>query len=117
MKNYLLSVITPQAAPPPADVLDGIMRNVYALEDEMKAQGAWVFSGGLDFPARASVARKHGDDVLWTDGPFVEAKEYLGGFTIVQSPDDEAAREWGRRMALIIGLPIEVRPFVSGAQD
>jgi hypothetical protein len=117
MKNYMLSVITPQTAPPPADVLDDIMRNVYALEDEMKAQGAWVFSGGLDFPARASVARKHGDDVLWTDGPFVEAKEYLGGFTIVQSPDDETAREWGRRMALIIGLPIEVRPFVSGVQD
>jgi hypothetical protein len=117
MKQYLLSVITPQTTPPPPDVLDGIMRDLSALRDEMKAHGAWVFSGGLDSPARASVARKHGDEVLWTDGPFVEAKEYLGGFTIVQSPDDDAARGWGRRMALAIGLPIEVRPFVSDPQD
>jgi len=49
--------------------------------------------------------------VLLTDGPFIEAKEYLGGFTIIRADDLDEALRWGRRTAATIGLPIEVRPF------
>ena len=52
-----------------------------------------------------------GGDVLTTDGPFVEGKEHIGGFLIVKAPDLDAALEWGRRLARVITLPIEVRPF------
>src|SRR5882724_2375898 len=117
MKNYLLSVYQPEGTPPPPDVLEKIMQEVGTLRDEMKAAGAWVFSGGLNAPSTATVLRFNGGDVLITDGPFAEGKEYLGGFTIVKAPDLDAALEWGRRLARVVTLPIEVRPFVDEAGD
>jgi len=56
-------------------------------------------------------------DVLITDGPYAEGKEYLGGFTIVRAPDLDSALEWGRRLARVVTLPIEVRPFADEAGD
>jgi len=117
MKNYLLSVYQPEGTPPPADVLEKIMQELETLRDEMKAAGAWVFSGGLNAPGTATVLRFDGRDVLVTDGPFAEGKEYLGGFTIVRAADLDAALEWGRRLARVVTLPIEVRPFVDEAGD
>ena len=81
MKTYLLSVYQPEGTPPPPDVLEKIMAELGTLRDEMKAAGAWVFSGGLNSPGTATVLRFDGGDVLMTDGPFAEGKEYLGGFT------------------------------------
>ena len=72
------------------------------MRDQMKAAGAWVFSGGLNAPSTATVLRLDGGDVLMTDGPFAEGKEYLGGFTIIKAPDLDAALEWGRRLARVI---------------
>ena len=92
MKNYLLSVYQPEGTPPPPDALEKIMAELGTLRDEMKATGAWVFSGGLNAPSTATVLRYHGGDVLMTDGPFTEGKEYLGGFTIVKAPDLDSAR-------------------------
>jgi hypothetical protein len=83
----------------------------------MKAAGVWVFSGGLNAPSTATVLRFDGSDVLMTDGPFAEGKEYLGGFTIVRAPDLDSALEWGRRLARVVTLPIEVRPFADGTGD
>jgi hypothetical protein len=117
MKNYLLSVYQPEGTPPPADVLEKIMQELGTLRDEMKAAGAWVFSGGLNAPSTATVLRFDGSDVLLTDGPFAEGKEYLGGFTIVRAPDLDSALEWGRRLARVVTLPIEVRPFADGTGD
>jgi len=117
MKNYLLSVYQPEGTPPPADVLEKIMAELGALRDEMRAAGAWVFSGGLNAPSTATVLRSDRGDVLMTDGPFAEGKEYLGGFTIVRAPDLDSALEWGRRLAQVVTLPIEVRPFVDEAGD
>ncbi len=112
MKQYLLSVITPSGgSPPPPEVLGPIMQNVAALDRELKDAGAWVFSGGLSHPTTATVLRPSGDEILATDGPFTEGKEYLGGFSIVRAPDLDAALEWGRRLARATTLPIEVRPF------
>jgi hypothetical protein len=118
MKQYLLSVIQPAGVqPPPPEVLDPIMRNVEALHQELKAAGAWVFAGGLDAPSTATVVRVRDGEVLLTDGPFVEGKEYVGGFSIVQAPDLDAALEWGRKAAAATTLPIEVRPFFGTFQD
>jgi hypothetical protein len=112
MSNYLLSVMQPFAeGTPPPDNIDEIMANVEALNAEMKTAGAWVFSGGLHGPSTATVLRAQGDEVVMTDGPFAEGKEHLGGFTIVEAPDLDAALEWGRKLARATTLPIEVRPF------
>ena len=112
MKHYLLSVYQPDGPPPEPAVLDPIMRDIAAVEQEMKDAGVWVFSGGLHAPSTATVVQRKDDEVLTTDGPYVEGKEHLGGFTIVQAPDLDAALEWGRKLAVAIrSLPIEVRPF------
>jgi hypothetical protein len=118
MKQYLLSVYQPAEGPIPApEVLEGIMRNVAALREEMKTAGVWVFSGGLHAPATATVVRLKDREVLTTDGPFVEGKEYLGGFTILRANDLDSALEWGRKLARATTLPIEVRPFYEHCAD
>ena len=111
MPNYLLSVYQPEGDTPHQEDLDVIMANVAALNQDMRDAGVWVFSGGLEAPSTATVLARSGDDVLVTDGPFVELKEYLGGFTIIDVDDLDAALHWGRRTTETIGLPIEVRPF------
>jgi hypothetical protein len=117
MKQYLLSVYQPDGPPPEAEVLDPIMADIGAVEQEMKDAGVWVFSGGLHAPSTATVLQRKDDEVLTTDGPYVEGKEHLGGFTIVEAPDLDAALEWGSKLARAIRwLPIEVRPF-QGADD
>ena len=111
MKQYLLSVYEPEGDPPPPDELNAIMQRVHALQAELKAAGVWVFSGGLHPPSTATVVRVKDGDVITTDGPYVEGKEHIGGFTIIEAPDLDAALEWGRKAARAITLPIEVRPF------
>lgn len=114
MKRYLLSIYQPDGPIPEPEVLDKIMTELNALNDEMRAAGAWVFSGGLHPPSSATVLRAGGTgEVLVTDGPYVEGKEHLGGFTIIEAPDLDAALAWGKRLAEITTLPIEVRPFQS----
>jgi hypothetical protein len=115
MKHYLLSVMQPEGTPPPPEVLEGIMRDVEAFNQELRDAGAWVFSAGLDSPSTATVLRVKDRDVLMTDGPFTEGKEYLGGLSIIKAPDLDAALEWGRKCARATTLPIEVRPFVGEA--
>jgi hypothetical protein len=115
MKQYLLSIYQPDGDPPPPEVLEPIMRNLAAVNAEMRAAGAWVFTGGLHPPSTATVLRAKDDEVLMTDGPYVEGKEHLGGFTVIQAPDLDAALEWGRKVATAIGrLPVEVRPLQGG---
>ncbi len=114
MKQYLLSIYQPDGDPPPPEVLDPIMRDVRAVNDEIKAAGAWVFTGGLYPASTSTVVRLRDDEVLTTDGPYVEGKEHLGGFTVIQAPDLDAALEWGRKYARAVTLPIEVRPLQHG---
>src|SRR4051812_42179963 len=99
MKQYLLSVYQPGGDGVPApEVLNKVMADVMALRQEMKAAGAWVFGNGLHPPGTATVLRVKNDEVLMTDGPFVEGKEVLGGFTIVNAPDLDAALGWGSKL-------------------
>jgi hypothetical protein len=111
MKQYLLSVYQPDGEPPPAPVLEKVMRDVYAVRHEMQAAGVWVFAGGLHPADTATVLRVKDGNVLTTDGPFTEGKEHIGGFSIIKAPDLDAALEWGRKLARATTLPIEVRPF------
>jgi hypothetical protein len=111
MKLYLLSIYQPDGPPPAPEVLGPIAKNLEALNGEMKAAGVWVFGRGLHPPSSATVLRARGSDVLVTDGPYVEGKEHIGGFTIIKASDLDAALEWARQYAKVITLPIEVRPF------
>jgi hypothetical protein len=112
MKQYLLSIYQPgDGTPPPPEVLEPIMRKIYALQQEMKAAGVLTFTGGLHPPSSATVLHARGGEMLMTDGPYIEGKEHLGGFTIIQAPDLDAALAWGRKLAEAVTLPIEVRPF------
>ena len=117
MTQYLLSVYQPDEPAPPAEVMEEIMRDLDTLNRELEAAGAWVFAGGLHPPGTATVVRVKDGEVLTTDGPFAEGKEHLGGLTIIEAPDLDAALEWGRRLARATTLPIEVRPFQGGAGD
>jgi hypothetical protein len=117
MKQYLLSVYQPDGPVPPPEVMEPIWRDLEALNQELKAAGAWVFAGGLHPPGTATVVRVRDGEVLMTDGPFAEGKEHIGGFTIIRAPDLDAALEWGRRLARATTLPIEVRPFQDEAGD
>ncbi|MGM1061168.1 YciI family protein [Saccharothrix sp. Mg75] len=115
MAKYLLSVVQPTGGVPGPEVLDRIMTDVDAVNDAMQRAGVWVFGAGLHSPDTATTLRPTGSgDVLVTDGPYVETKEHLGGFTVVEVADLDAALGWGRRLSLATTLPIEVRPFQEG---
>jgi hypothetical protein len=112
MPQYLLTVVEPTGAgEPEPEVLAQIMQDVDTVDQEMRTAGVWVFAGGLFPPSSATVLRPKGDEVLLTDGPFTEGKEHVGGFSIIDAPDLDAALEWGRKLARATTLPIEVRPF------
>jgi hypothetical protein len=87
------------------------------LEQEMKSAGAWVFSGRLHEPDTATVVRLSGGQVLTTDGPFVEAREHLGGFYVIEADDLDAALGWASKVTAAINAPIEVRPFADFADE
>ncbi len=116
MPHYLLSVCYPADAQPPDPLrLQVIMADVAALNEQMRAAGVWVFGGGLHDPATCTVVTGQGGDLVMTDGPFVESKEQVGGLTIINAPDLDAALKWAGQMATAIPVPIEVRPFEDWA--
>jgi hypothetical protein len=111
VKKYLLSIYQPAAEHSDPQALKRIMRDLEALNNDLKAAGAWVFAGGLHPPSTATVLRVRDGAVVTTDGPFTEGKEHIGGFNIIRAEDLDAALEWGRRLAEATTLPVEVRPF------
>ena len=117
MNKYLLSIYQPDGGVPPPEVLARIMADVGALQEEMKAAGAWVFCAGLSPSNEATVVRVREGRSTTTDGPYIESKEHIGGFTVIEAPDLEAALEWGRKTARATTLPIEVRAFRQHAPN
>ena len=82
-----------------------------AVVAEMKAAGVYVFAGGLEEDGSVYSADATSGTVMITDGPYVETKEFLGGFTVVDVADDEAATMWAGKVAEACGWPQEVRRF------
>jgi len=111
MTRYLLSVIEPDGPMPSPEFLEPIFEAVGVVDAAMRDAGVWVFAGGLHEPSTATVLRAKDGEVLTTDGPYVEGKEHLGGFTIIDVADLDEALAWGGRVAQATTLPIEVRPF------
>ena len=84
---------------------------VRTLRTEMKAAGVYVFLGGLDDSAPVFAVDASNGAPVFTDGPYAETKEHLGGFTIVDVADEESARFWAAKVAVACGWPQEVRHF------
>ena len=114
MPQYLLNIYQPDGPAPEPEFLEPIMRELDALNQEMRAAGAWVFAAGLHPASTATVVRVRDGETLMTDGPFAEGKEHVGGFTVIQADDLDSALDWGRRLAVVTTLPVEVRPFQIG---
>lgn len=112
MARYLLSVHV-GADDRPDTMTEDDERRGYArvaqLESEMRAAGALVLSVRLDGPKNAVVVRSTAEETVTTDGPYVESKELIGGFYMVEAPDRDGAVEWAARTSAAIGMPIEVR--------
>jgi hypothetical protein len=89
-----------------------------AVIDEMTTAGVFVFSdGGLDASTAICSVVPSGDEPVFTDGPYVETKEHLGGFAVVDVQDDEQARYWAGRIAVAVGWPQEVHRFPRRARS
>ena len=118
MPRYLLSthsVAGTTREPMTEEQMQKAWAPIQTLEAEMKSAGAWVFSARLHDPDTATVVRVSGDEVVTTDCPFVEAKEHLAGFYIIEAADLDAALGWATKVTRLITSPIEVWPFVDTA--
>jgi len=114
--QYLLSVhsVEGEARDPMTDEeMQQSWKQIQVLNEELKSAGAWVFSGRLHEPDTATVVRISDGQAVTTDGPFVEAREHLGGFYIIQAEDLDAALVWASKATAAVGKPIEVRPFAA----
>jgi len=109
MPHYMVSGILPDNFDPSKQD-EAMIRDINALNDELEAAGARVFAGGLSPASQAKSLRPqpHGE-VLVTDGPFLEAKEHVGGFTILEAADMNEALAWARKSVIACRTPIEVR--------
>ena len=111
MTQYLVAIHHP-------DGYDGSLegeemeRDIDVLNEEMLAKGVRVFVGGLRAASNAkSVCAQPNGKVLVTDGPYLETKEHIGGFWVLECTDLDEALEWGRKAAVACRAPVEVRPF------
>ena len=105
--HYLISVIadgTETDSPAVMTAIDAFN------DDRLKAEGYWVFAGGLAAPSSATVIDNRGEEAMFSDGPFLESKEYLAGFWVIEAADLDAALDWAAKAAAACERPIEVRP-------
>jgi|SRR5262245_25935532 len=114
MGQYLLATYAEEgegsAGPSTPEEMAAFMKRVAAVETEMDEADAFVFGGALHGPDASTVLRPDAE-TLMTDGPFVEAKEHIAGFYIINADDLDAALAWARKVVGAIDHPIEVRPF------
>ena len=113
MAQYLVAVQHPDNYDPSTEG-EAMIRDIHVLNEEMIAAGARFFAGGLSAPRSAKSLRRQADgDVLVTDGPYLEAKEYIGGFWILEAADMDEALAWGRKAVIACRAPVEVRAFLA----
>ena len=118
MSNYLIAFNDEWVPQQTQEELRSKSATSQAVLAEMRAAGVFVFAdGGIDAStAVCSVVNKDGEP-LFTDGPYVESKEHLGGFTVVDVPDEDAARYWAGRLAVALDWPQEVHRFPGGVEE
>jgi hypothetical protein len=107
--QYLVSVIvdgTPDLANPEEEAA------IDVFNDRLRAGGHWVFAGGLASPSAATVIDNRGGETMVTDGPFLESKEYLIGFWIMEAPDLDVALKLAAAGSKACNRKVEVRPFL-----
>ena len=106
--QYLVSVIDDNAglATPDEDAA------IDVFNERLQAEGHWVFAGGLGAPISSTVIDNRGEEPIVTDGPFVESKEYLAGFWIIEAPDLDMALKLAAEGSKACNRKIEVRPFL-----
>jgi hypothetical protein len=105
--QYLVSVIHDSSDLATSDE----MAAIDAFNDRLVATGHWVFAGGLAAPSSATVIDNRGGEALFTDGPFLEAKEYLAGFWILEAADLDVALKLAADGSKACNRKVEVRPF------
>ena len=107
--QYLVSVIhdSNELAPPEE------MAAIDVFNDRLQAEGHWVFAGGLGAPSSATVVDNRGGEAMVTDGPFLESKEYLVGFWIIEAADLDVALTLAAEGSKACNRKVEVRPFLS----
>jgi hypothetical protein len=88
------------------------MAAIDVFNDRLRAEGHWVFAGGLGSPGTATVIDNRGGEALFTDGPFLESKEYLAGFWVIEAPDLDVALELAAEGSKHCNRKVEVRPFL-----
>jgi hypothetical protein len=112
MTQYLIAIHHPDDYDPAVAEDEAMARDIDVVNDEMKAAAVRVFVGGLQPPRTAKSLRlQRNREVLITDGPYLETKEHIGGFWVVEAVDLDEALEWGRKAAVACRAPVEVRPF------
>jgi hypothetical protein len=106
--QYLVSVIFDKAGLATPDE----MAAIDAFNDGLVAEGHWVFAGGLAAPSTATVIDNRGGEAMFTDGPFLESKEYLAGFWIMEAADLDVALKLAAQGSKACNRKVEVRPFL-----
>lgn len=113
MPQYLVAIHHPENYDPTLEG-EAMGRDIDILNQEMQAAGARFFAGGLEPADKAKSLRKQsGGHVVVTDGPYLEAKEYVGGFWILEAADMNEALAWGRKAVVACRAPVEVRAFLA----
>jgi hypothetical protein len=106
--QYLVSVIDDKTnSGTPSE-----MAAIKAFNDGLEAEGHWVFAGGLASPSAATVIDNRDGEAVFTDGPFVESKEYLAGFWVFEAPDLDVALKLAAEGSKACNRKVEVRPFL-----
>jgi hypothetical protein len=117
MPQYLVAIYHPDDFDPSVES-EAISRDIDALNEEMIAAGVRIFAGGLSPGSNARSLRAEPDGkVHVTDGPYLETRELIGGFWILEAADLEEALEWGRKAAVACRTPVEVRPFLRRRRE
>jgi hypothetical protein len=112
MTQYMLSVHDDANDPiPEGDALQAIFDAVDTFNQKLQDDGVWVFAGGLQPAETATVVDGRGPEVLMVDGPFLETKEHLGGYWIIEVPDLDAALKYAAEGSKACAGKVEVRPF------
>ena len=113
MAQYLVAIHHPDNYDPSTEG-EAMVRDIDVLNEEMEAAGARFFAGGLTAASDAKSLRAQPDGkVLITDGPYLETKEHIGGFWILEAADMDEALAWGRKAVIACRAPVEVRAFLA----